>query len=237
MSKGSLLKCVAIDDEPIALRVIKKYCEQRGDMELTTFTDPVAGMASVTATHPDLLLLDIELSGVNGVALARTVPHDTMIVFTTAYSKYALDGFEVNAIDFLHKPFSFARFTTAIDKVVAVKQMRRLREQSAASAATITVKSEYKNVTINIDNILYINAMDNYVRIVTTGGERVLTQMSMKAIMAMLPADRFVRVHKSYIINVGHVARYTRERVELHACDTPIPVGRAYRDALSAVST
>ena len=225
-----MMKCIAIDDEPLALRIIKKYCEQRGGIDLTTYTDPVTGIEAVRTSHPDLLLLDIEMSGINGVTLARTVPRDTMIVFTTAYSKYALDGFEVNAIDFLHKPFAYDRFSTAIDKVEAVRQMRRLRHEAEQRAVTITVKSEYKNVTIDTAAILYVNAMDNYVRLVMANGSKVLTQMSMKAIMELLPDDRFVRVHKSFIVGLRHVAGYTRDRIELHACDTSIPIGRAYQE-------
>lgn len=226
------LHCIAIDDEPIALRIIKKYCQQAGDIVLTTHDDPVLGMEDVENAHPDLLLLDIELSGVNGVDLARNVPRDTMIVFTTAYSKYALDGFEVNAVDFLHKPFTFQRFVTAIDKVRAIKKMRRLQRDSERNAATITVKSEYKNVTVDTAAILYIAAMDNYVRIVMRDGSKVLTQMSMKAIMELLPQEQFLRTHKSFIVGRRHIASHTRDRIGLHACSVSIPVGRAYAPAV-----
>ena len=142
------MKCVAIDDEPMALEVIKNYCRRMDDMELDTFTNPLVGIEHVKRTHPQLLFLDVKMGEVSGVNLAKEIPQGTFLVFTTAYAQYAIDGFDLNAVDFLHKPFSFSRFEKAVNKV---QQAIKLVNYSAApplEGQEITVKVEYKNVTV-----------------------------------------------------------------------------------------
>lgn len=225
------MKCVAIDDEPMALEVIKNFCARMGDMELETFTNPLVGIEHVKRTRPELLFLDVKMGNVNGVNLARELPQGTFLVFTTAYAQFAVDGFDLNAIDFLHKPFSFGRFEKAVNKV---KQSIRLINYSAApplEGEEITVKVEYKNVKIQLSSILYIQAMDNYVKIFTVDSRPVLTQMSMKSLEAMLPESDFLRVHKSYIVPRHRIDSYSRTQLTLIG-GTTIPVGRAYADKL-----
>ncbi len=226
------MKCVAIDDEPMALEVIKSFCQRVGDIELHTFTNPLAGIDHVKRTHPELLFLDVKMGEVSGVNLAREIPQGTFLVFTTAYAQYAIDGFDLNAVDFLHKPFSFTRFEKAVNKV---QQAIRLVNYSAApplEGAEITVKVEYKNVTVQLSSILYVQAMDNYVKIFTTDGRTVVTQMSMKSLETMLPEGDFVRVHKSYIVPRHRIESYSRTLLTLTG-GTKIPVGRAYADKLT----
>lgn len=226
------MKCVAIDDEPMALEVIKSFCQRVGDIELHTFTNPLAGIDHVKRTHPELLFLDVKMGEVSGVNLAREIPQGTFLVFTTAYAQYAIDGFDLNAVDFLHKPFSFTRFEKAVNKV---QQAIRLVNYSAApplEGAEITVKVEYKNVTVQLSSILYVQAMDNYVKIFTTDGRTVVTQMSMKSLETMLPEGDFVRVHKSYIVPHHRIESYSRTLLTLTG-GTKIPVGRAYADKLT----
>ena len=226
------MKCVAIDDEPMALEVIKSFCQRVGDMELHTFTNPLAGIDHVKRTHPELLFLDVKMGEVSGVNLAREIPQGTFLVFTTAYAQYAIDGFDLNAVDFLHKPFSFTRFEKAVNKV---QQAIRLVNYSAApplEGEVITVKVEYKNVTVQLSSILYVQAMDNYVKIFTTDGRTVVTQLSMKSLEAMLPQGDFVRVHKSYIVPRHRIESYSRTLLTLTG-GTKIPVGRAYSDKLT----
>lgn len=226
------MKCVAIDDEPMALEVIKSFCQRVGDIELHTFTNPLAGIDHVKRTHPELLFLDVKMGEVSGVNLAREIPQGTFLVFTTAYAQYAIDGFDLNAVDFLHKPFSFTRFEKAVNKV---QQAIRLVNYSASpplEGAEITVKVEYKNVTVQLSSILYVQAMDNYVKIFTTDGRTVVTQMSMKSLETMLPEGDFVRVHKSYIVPRHRIESYSRTLLTLTG-GTKIPVGRAYADKLT----
>ena len=227
-----MIKCVAIDDEPMALEVIKKFAQRLGDMEITTFTNPLAGIDHVVRTKPQLLFLDVKMGNVSGVELAKQLPAGTMLIFTTAYAQFAVDGFDLNAIDFLHKPFSFSRFEKAVNKV---KQVIKLVNYSAApplDGEEITVKVEYKNVKIMLSSIVYIQAMDNYVKIFTTDAKPVLTQMSMKALEAMLPQHEFVRIHKSYIVPRHRITTYSRTQLTLSDGST-VPVGRAYADKLS----
>lgn len=120
------IKCIAIDDEPMALEIISSFCQRYGNIELTTFTNPIAGMELVRRTKPDILFLDIEMEDINGTELARDLPPGVMLIFTTAYAQYALDGFELNAVDFLHKPFSYSRFEKAVQKAVDLQTLQRL---------------------------------------------------------------------------------------------------------------
>ena len=226
------MKCVAIDDEPMALEVIKNFCKRMDDMELDTFTNPLVGIEHVKRTRPDLLFLDVKMGEVSGVNLAKEIPQGTFLVFTTAYAQYAVDGFDLNAVDFLHKPFSFSRFEKAVNKV---QQAIRLVNYSAApplEGQEITVKVEYKNVTVQLSSILYIQAMDNYVKIFTVDSRPVITQMSMKSLEAMLPENEFVRVHKSYIVPRHRIESYSRTQLTLTG-GTEIPIGRAYADKVA----
>ena len=115
-----MIKCVAIDDEPIALSIIQEYCKRFGDIDLQCFTSPIDGMACVKASNPDIVFLDIEMNSHNGVELAKEMPENTCVIFTTAYSQYALDGFNVDAVDFLHKPIFYPRFEHAMQKALLI---------------------------------------------------------------------------------------------------------------------
>jgi len=225
------MKCVAIDDEPMALEIIKNFSQRLGDIELETFTNPLVGIEHVKRTHPDLLFLDVKMGEVSGVNLAKEIPQGTKLVFTTAYAQFAIDGFDLNAVDFLHKPFSYSRFEKAVTKVRQSIKLMNLSSSPPLEGAEITVKVEYKNVTVKLDSILYVQAMDNYVKIFTVDSRPVVTQMSMKSLETLLPAEHFTRIHKSYIVPRHRIASYTRTQVKL-SDGTEIPVGRAYSQSL-----
>lgn len=173
------MKCIAIDDEPLALGIIRQFCQRNGDMELFTFTDPVEGLKRIKELRPELVFLDIEMGGINGLDVARQLPVCTFLVFTTAYAEFAVDGFELNAIDFLHKPFSYHRFERAIEKVKRLQELQRLQAQPVFSDEEIMLKVEYKNVKIRLADIEYIEAMDNYIRVIQTSDKPILSQTSM----------------------------------------------------------
>lgn len=227
------MKCIAIDDEPIALSIIREYCRRFGGIELETYSSPVAGMESIRATHPDIVFLDIEMNSHNGVELARHLPEGTCLIFTTAYSQYALDGFNVNAVDFLHKPIFYPRFEQAMAK--AIRWLDRKADAPAPVAAreTITLKSGHKNVVIDLDTVTHIEAMDNYVKLFRRGLQTVVSQITMKEMEAILPSDSFIRVHRSFIVALGAIDRFSNRRIYIRGLDHPVPVGRKYIDSFN----
>lgn len=220
-----MIKCIAIDDEPIALSIIQEYCKKYGGVDLETFTSPVAGMDRIMATRPDIVFLDIEMNSHNGVELARSLPEGTCLIFTTAYSQYALDGFDVDAVDFLHKPIFFPRFQRAMEK--ALKWLDK-KEGGTPRRDTIMLKMEYKNVVVDTDDIIFIEAMDNYVKVFRRGYPLALSQITMKEMEAMLPADKFKRVHRSFIVSLKEIDRFSNRKIYLRSSDRLIPVGRKY---------
>lgn len=219
-----MIKCIAIDDEPIALSIIQEYCKKYGDIDLETYTSPIAGIERVMSTHPDIVFLDIEMNSHNGVALARELPAGTCLIFTTAYSQYALDGFNVDAIDFLHKPIFYPRFERAMEK--AVKWIGKNEDKPQRD--TITLKVEHKNAVVDIDDITFIEAMDNYVKVFRRGLPMVLSQITMKEMESILPTDRFSRVHRSFIVSLNAIDKFSNRKIYIRNSDKTIPVGRKY---------
>lgn len=219
-----MMKCIAIDDEPIALSIIQEYCKQYGDIDLETYTSPIAGMDRVKSICPDIVFLDIEMNSHNGVALASELPEGTCLIFTTAYSQYALDGFNVDAIDFLHKPIFYPRFERAMEK--AIKWLGKKEDKSQRD--TITLKVEHKNVVVDIDDITFVEAMDNYVKVFRRGLPMVLSQITMKDMESILPNDRFNRVHRSFIVSLNAIDKFSNRKIYIRNSDRTIPVGRKY---------
>lgn len=219
-----MIKCIAIDDEPIALSIIQEYCKKYGEIDLETYTSPIAGMERIKSLCPDIVFLDIEMNSHNGVALARELPPGTCLIFTTAYSQYALDGFNVDAIDFLHKPIFYPRFERAMEK--AIKWLGK--KEDKPQRETITLKVEHKNVVVDIDDITFIEAMDNYVKVFRRGLPMVLSQITMKDMESILPTDRFNRVHRSFIVSLNAIDKFSNRKIYLLNSDRTIPVGRKY---------
>ena len=225
-----MIKCVAIDDEPIALSIIQEYCRRYGEIELQCFTSPIEGMSCVKATHPDIVFIDIEMNSHNGLQLAKEMPEGTCIIFTTAYSQYALDGFNVDAVDFLHKPFFYPRFEHAMKKAIV---LINAKGSNGKRQDTITLKVEYKTVVVDVDDISYIEAMDNYVKVYRYGLPTIISQITMKEMEALLPSDRFIRVHRSFIVSLRGIEKFSNRQIFLKNIDSYIPVGRTYTEAFN----
>lgn len=217
------IDCIAIDDEPMALLVIEQFCRRKGGLNLTTYSEPHAGLDAICSRKPDLVFLDIHMKSINGLEIANMLPHKCCFIFTTAYAQYALDGFNLDAVDFLHKPFSYERFETAVEKA-----LRRIGIRKTISTDCLVVKQEYSNVNIPMSDILYIEALGNYVKIVRISGGHVLTRANLKAVVDMLPSELFMRIHRSYAIAVSEIKSFTKSHVLLCDNEVCLPIGSQY---------
>lgn len=228
------MRCIAIDDEPIALSIITNFCERYGDIELTTFTNPEEGMGAIISETPDLVFLDIEMNDYSGLELARQLPEYSLFIFTTAHANYALDGYEVRAVDFLHKPFSYQRFKTALSRIEQILTVRaKAKSIDDIPDSIINLKVEYQNVSIKPKDIIYVEGMDNYIKIFTHSNKPILTKMSIKAFMELLPEKDFIRIHRSFVVAKNRIIAYTKQQVKLNGANLiSLPVGRIYGEDL-----
>jgi len=225
------MKCIAVDDEPLALELMETYIAQVPGLELlTTFTDAISAWGFLKKNQVDLVFLDIQMPDINGIQLAKSLDRkNPMVIFTTAYSKYAVEGFNVDAVDYLLKPFEFSRFMVAVNKA---KEQKALKETTPVveDDQAIFVKSDYQNVRIAIRDIQYIEGFDDYIRIHVDTGKSIYTLMSLKSMLEKLPSTDFLRVHRSYIVPVKRIKRIHNQQVQLG--DKEIPIGKSYVDAV-----
>ena len=228
---SDIIKCMAIDDEPLALEVIRKFCDRIGGIELKTFSDPVLGLESIRKEKPSIVFLDIEMENISGLTIASQLPKETCFIFTTAYLNYAMEGFELDAVDYLHKPFAFSRFQTAFSKAMRrVESLYREKEDSR----TLLVKQEYNNVNVPLRSILYIEAMEGYVKIFREDGICTVSRIILKNIGSQLPVNDFVRIHRSFIVSKSKIKSFNRQCVTLTS-GTTLPIGRQYLGELMSM--
>ncbi|MBQ1725132.1 MAG: response regulator transcription factor [Muribaculaceae bacterium] len=228
------IKCAIVDDEPLAVELLASYVSKIPFLTLVgKYSNATDALHGCTEQQVDLLFLDIQMPELNGLELSRMVPETTRIVFTTAFEQYALDGYRINALDYLLKPISYANFLEACNKALQWFTMVRENEaksEEAAGPKSIFVKSEYKVLQIALDDIRYIEGLKDYVKIYTEQSPRpILSLMSMKGLEEMLPATRFMRVHRSFIVNMEKVREIDRGRIVFG--DVFIPVGDSYKQA------
>lgn len=228
------IRCIAIDDEPLALRQVISFIEKLSFLELVgQCSNAFQALDIIEQQAVDLMFVDINMPDLNGLDFVKSLDKKPLLVFTTAYGQYAIDGFKVNAIDYLLKPFSFAEFSTAANKAKA--QFELLNQPAARSANVesddqyLFIKSEYKLVRINLDDILYIEGMKEYVRIHLGSQKPIMSLLTMKAVEAKLPASSFMRVHRSYIVNLKQVKVVERFRIVFDD-KTRIPVSDNYKE-------
>ncbi len=228
------VRCIAIDDEPLALEVIEKFCCRMGGIELHTYSDPDEGMAAIKQSPPDIAFLDIEMADVSGLDIAAKLPAGTCFIFTTAYLDYALEGFNLDAVDYLHKPFAYSRFEIAFAK--ALRRIEHSRQDASVTAVprSIVLKQEYNNVTIPLDDILYVEAMEGYSKIFRESGGCIVSRIILKNVGSMLPEGEFVRIHRSYIVSRNKIHSFNRSAVRL-LTGTVLPVGRQYASGIIAL--
>lgn len=226
-----MINCIAVDDEPLALELMESYISQVPGLKLLeTFSDAISAWGFLQKNAVDLVFLDIQMPDITGVQLAKSLNHrQPMIVFTTAYSKYAVDGFNVDAIDYLLKPFDFNRFLEAINKAKNFKSLSDSTNNATEDIA-IFVKSDYQNIRISTREILFIEGFDDYIRIHLDSGKSIFTLTSLKSIMEKLPENDFLRVHRSYIVPVRKIQRIYNQHIQLG--EKEIPIGKSYVDTV-----
>ena len=213
------LSCAIIDDEPLAVELMESYARKTPFLELrASFGSGVAACETLREHPVDLLFCDIQMPGLNGMELSRMLPEETRVVFTTAFDRYAVEGFRVGAVDYLLKPISYADFLTAANKAFEWFELKRrsVGKPSPAGAGpeSIFVKTEYRLQQIELDRIDYIEGLKDYVKIhVDNEPHPVLSLMSLKSLEEQLPADRFVRIHRSYIIQPSKMQAIERNRL------------------------
>ncbi len=223
------LQCFIVDDEDLAVQLLEAYARQHEAVEVVAVTTNAAEVPVLLQQHnADVLFLDIQMPMMNGLALAEQLKDGPMIVFTTAYASHAVDGFRLNAVDYLLKPFSYERFAQAVDKCSAFQQYQILRQNHEAPDH-IYVRSDGRVVKILLTDILFIEGWKQYVKIYTTQ-KNILTLESMKNMEDNLPSGKFARVHKSYIVAVDKVGVFAPD--ELQVAGHIIPVGKTYREAV-----
>lgn len=203
------LTCMIVDDEPLAVRLLESYVEKTPGLQLlSSFTDSITAINAVKQQTPDLLFLDIQMPNIDGMELAHSIPGNTRVVFTTAFKEYAYESYEVNALDFLLKPIRYNKFLAAIEKAREILQPIAT-PSTKPSTLFIRVDGELRNIII--DNIIYVSGMKDYVMFYLDNQKKpLITHLTMKAVEEMLPSDKFIRVHRSYIIAMDKIQKVDR---------------------------
>lgn len=232
------LNCVLIDDEPLALDLLESYVKKTPFLQLIgKYSSAVAAMTAIQGLQVDLMFLDIQMPELNGLEFSKMIGAETRIVFTTAFSQYALEGYRVNALDYLLKPISYKDFLESANK--ALNWFNLVQQNSAPTLTTpnevksqipdsIYVKSDYKLVQIKLKEILYIEGLKDYIKIYTESSPRpILSLISMKAMEDRLPAKQFIRVHRSFIVQKEKISVINRGRIIFN--DVAIPISESYK--------
>lgn len=225
-----ILRCAIVDDEPLALGLLQSYVEKTPFLKLTgRYANAILAMKELPDNEVDLLFLDIQMPELNGLEFSKMLPARTKVVFTTAFGQYALDGYRVNALDYLLKPISYVDFLEAANKALQWFEMTQSKGSAEEKEIqSIFVKSEYKLIQIDLDKILYVEGLKDYVKIYVKDIPRpILSLMNMKAMEQLLPASRFIRVHRSYIVQKGKIRVIDHGRIVFGK--TYIPVSDSYK--------
>lgn len=222
-----MIRCIAIDDEPLALDIIRNFSQEISYLSLEkTFTNPEEARKYLDKHSIDLIFCDIQMPEINGMHFCESLEKRPMIIFTTAFSEYAARGYEINAIDYLLKPFSFERFHAATHK--AIDYYNYVLRHKEESREYLYVRSEYKLVKVRIQDIEYVEAMDDYIKIFCEGKRPILSKMTMRKIEEELPPNLFLRIHRSYIISIPLLKFIRNKRVQLPSVE--LPIGNKYEE-------
>lgn len=227
-----IIKCIALDDEPLSMEIIQAFSNQTEGIELLgCFTDAQKASDFMKAHDVHLIFLDIQMPDMNGLDFYQRYGSGKMVIFTTAYSEFAFEGFNVQAVDFLVKPFDLNRFQQACTKA---KEFIKLKAASGEPLPEyVTIKSDYKFNLINIKDILYVESKDDYVKYILKDKKFILTKMTTKSTQDMLPNHAFIRIHRSYIINRSYLLSLSSSSAILTG-GIELPIGRKYKEEVLA---
>lgn len=221
-----MIDAIAVDDEPPALSILENFCQRVDFIRLQkTFTGPNEALKYLRKFPVSLMFMDIEMPSMTGIELYKSVQQDTMVIFTTAYSDYAVEGFNVNAIDYLLKPFTFERFTQAVNKA---KDYFSYINPVIQQQQHILIRADYSLVKISLQDILCIEGLDDYLKIYIQNQKTVVARMTMKAMAEKLPEQDFIRVHRSFIVPLNRIISVRNKMIQLP--DREVPIGSSYED-------
>ena len=223
------MNCIAIDDEPLALNVIKDFCSRIDFLNLmSVFTNPVDAIKVLNEQKIELIFIDIQMPHITGLEFIKALTNPPLVIFTTAYSEHALEGFELDAIDYLVKPIPFDRFLKAASKAYIYNNLIQQGHQNTKQDLEyMLIKVEYSTQKVVFSNIQYIEGLKDYVKIIIDG-KQILTKSSLKKMEEKLPSDQFLRVHKSYIVSISKIEKIENNRIVFG--DKRIPIGDHYKE-------
>ncbi|MBD5184601.1 MAG: response regulator transcription factor [Bacteroidales bacterium] len=230
---GKKLRCIVIDDEPIARRGMALLASRNPSLTvMSVFSNPHEALEWLKSNAIDLIFLDIEMPGILGIDLAAQLSSETMIIFTTAFSEYAVRSYDLDAIDYLLKPISEERFNRAVQKAL-IRAGIPNDKKTLYPSTTLTLRAERRFINIDTDDIIFVEGVKDYVRI-HSNSERIISRITIKTLLQNLPSDRFLRIHKSHIINITHIESYDTSSVVLHygannSLRIELPIGASYR--------
>lgn len=226
------IRCLIVDDEPLALDLIEDYVNKTPFLELVgRFNSPFPAIEVIPTANIDLIFLDIQMPGLTGIDFSKLLQNGPKVVFTTAYSQYALEGFKVDALDYLVKPFNYQEFLKTANKALTWFNLieKQSEEKHSSSDTSIFVKSEYKLLKIEFDKILYIEGLKDYVKIYLKDQTKpILSLMSLKSLEEKLPNQQFMRVHRSFIVNLHQITKIERNRIVYGS--VYIPIADSYKE-------
>lgn len=232
------IKCLAIDDEPPALDVLKKYISSVQSLQLVgTCSDAVEALNFIQQNHVDLIFLDIQMPQILGTDFLRTLKKPPKVIFTTAYRKFAIEGFELDAVDYLLKPISLERFLKAVNKVMDLSISDISHEEGSTNRKNgmsdyINFRSDRRMIKVGLNDILYIESIKDYIKVITAT-TTIITKQSISSVEEILPRENFVRIHRSYIVSIDKISSYNNELVWIGK--TELPISRMYRHEVEKI--
>jgi DNA-binding LytR/AlgR family response regulator len=230
MTTGNKVSCLVVDDEPPAIDILKNYINAVSSLQLAgTCSNAMEALDMLRRNPVDLMFLDIQMPQLMGTDLMRTLNNPPRVIFTTAFRKFAVEGFELNAVDYLLKPISFERFLKAVNKIMDTRLTHAPQEKAESS---LYFRSDRKTHKVSMDDIIFIESLKDYIKVVTTS-KTIITKQSISSIEERLPKSSFIRIHRSFIVSLSKVQSYSPELIAIG--NEELPVSRMYRHEVEKV--